>query len=167
MKTLLSIGVFVAVIFWSSGKVSSLKCWGLAGNNVRFVDEDGFETARYYDICMFNGTARDKKCNEIQCGDQEPCVRHSFVNKTTSTTETWFYCGATTSKCLQADSTEMTQTFCPCYTELCNDRECKAEKIDGNWICKMEPQNGPQNGADGTSYTHFIIAFIVGAIFLH
>jgi len=178
MKTLLSIGVFVAVIFWSSGKVEMLKCWGQEGHDHRFVDENDKTTARFFDVCVLNGTARHKNCTEITCSDEdkEQCARYSLVNKKTTKTMTLLFCATKEVKCDVFDSTEQRETICPCNTELCNDGICKAEKKDGNWTCIIEPIKKPDNangadgtngadGADGTLDTHLIIAFIVGAIF--
>jgi len=76
------------------------------------------------------------------------------------------FCTAKTSKCGKVDFDEKTQTLCVCDKELCNSEECKMEKVKGNWTCKKESEKESKNGA-GTSYTHLIIAFIVGAIFFH
>jgi len=129
MKTLLFIGVLVAVISWSS----ALTCWGDS----------------LIEICLFAGKTFDsacekgcEKCEKVECpsGACERITENNFIEETT-----FLSCalvknaeeGCTVVKILGLET-----TTCQCHTTLCN-------------------------GADGTSYNHLIIAFIVGAIILH
>jgi len=113
MKTLLFIGVLVAVISCTS----ALQCWGGA--------------------CVFPGKTLDKNnplCSKEDCGDGG-CLRITAEKSGKA---------STTLSCSVGPGDECKEsggvTTCVCKTALCN-------------------------GADGTSYTHLIITFIVGAIF--
>jgi len=186
MKTLLSIGVFVAVIFWSSGKVLSIKCWSSSKDFVWQNDENGFEipNTRVH-ACLIEGTGTEfikttkdnlKNCTQVNCG-LNPCGRIEFVDKKKKITQITLRCVPLDQTCLKEEEDDLATTICKCDEELCNAGECKVEmkknekgekKVEK---CEMVPIKEPKepkdnaNGADGTSYTHLIIAFIIGAIF--
>jgi len=177
MKTLLSIGVFVAVIFWSSGKMSAVKCWrGRSDAYVTFPD--GY---KQYGTCAITGIGKEltkttediltkANCTQLDCPNL--CGRQEFVYTKAKKTQILLWCVPLTQKCHKKDLPGGSDTVCTCNKELCNAGECKVEKKDDEIVtCEMGPPPTPKpdsntdNGADGTSYTHLIIAFIVGAIF--
>jgi hypothetical protein len=181
MKTVLAIGVFVAVIFWSSDELNAVKCWG-SEEDVVFRDDNGEKLLTLSHACLFNGTAekttednlRKQNCRQQDCPDLAVCGRREDVNKIKKTTEIYLLCIGTIAKCNKEENTDFTMTTCKCKKDLCNAGECKVEKKDDEIVtCEMGPPPTPKpdsntdNGADGTSYTHLIIAFIVGAMFFH
>jgi len=135
MKTLLFIGVLVAVISWSS----ALECWG---------------------PCQILGEKLDtNKCNKGACPTENSpndlCATITMYEKD-GKKSTVLSCGrGKPGTCAEKEADDhydgkKTKT-CVCDKDLCNNME--------------EPK---KNGAQaGTSYSHFIIAFIVGAIFFH
>jgi len=156
MKTLLFIGVLVAVISWSS----ALTCWGMKG---------------LLGVCIFSGKEKlDPKCEKVECSGKKPNCGKITIEDKEGRIKTKLSCNSRPSgKCVKEEMKEMKEmkeamkdmneemkeemketmqglkaTVCVCDTELCNDPT-------------------PKNGADETSYTHLVIAFIVGAIFFH
>jgi len=178
MKTLLSIGVFVAVIFWTSDEISAVKCW--AGDKTVDYKDDNGEVNSASGRCVLQGkgtkltkTTKDilkQNCTEEICLGQ--CGRKEMVFKKMKLTQIVLMCVPETQDCDKVEKPDGTVTICKCNTEMCNAGECKVEKKDDEIeTCDMGPPPTPKpdsntdNGANGTSYTHLIIAFIVGAIF--
>jgi len=130
MKTLLFIGVLIAVISWSS----ALKCWGKMDGKIPKV-------------CRFDGKTLDKKaCEEVECGALGKSCGRSTAEMDGRVHTTLSCTTLPAADCVTADSKgvggKFQNTLCYCDKDLCN-------------------------GADGTSYTHLIIAVIVGAMFFH
>jgi len=147
MKTQLFLGVLVAVISWSS----ALSCWGSTRENY---------------ACWFPGKKLDKlktKCIKIDCASPSPlCARITTVGWNGKIT-TGLTCGkGWNGACFKVPKLSQggnKTTACVCDTELCNEVDIEP---------KPKPEPPTENGAQaGTSYTHLIIAFIVGTIFLH
>jgi len=140
MKTLLSIGVLVAAISWSSG----LKCWTGLFPGQDFDDDE----TKCVTGAPFNG------CQQVECGNETVCRRRSGdgtlkrggVGEIQTVTEMDCVEGPADDGCVDVTMTVggVTSKYieCKCDSKLCN-------------------------GADGASYTHLIITSIVGAIFLH
>jgi len=176
MKTLLSIGVFVAVIFWSSDEISAVKCWAsqkdllkpngeLILNNACMVQGTGTELTK-----TTEDNLRKANCTQYDCPDL--CGRQEAVWKKEKVTQIFLWCIPQNAECKKVEDSDLSNTVCKCNNELCNAGECKVEKKDDEIeTCDMGPPPTPKpdsntdNGANGTSYTHLIIAFIVGAIF--
>merc|ERR1712212_227854 len=109
MKTLLCIGEFVAVIFWSSGKVLSIKCWS-AKNEFWQKDENGFEKpGTRFHACLIKGTGTEiikttkdnlKNCTQEDCG-LDQCGRIEFVDKKKKITQITLRCVPLIQTCLK------------------------------------------------------------------
>jgi len=165
MKTLLSIGVLVAVIAWAAGQ-DKIECW-----RGKFFLED-FPT-----YCVFNPpetTLNKTACVKGECpkNDLRPNAKVACWKRILSfgmkVVQTQLGCGIVEPeddfKCygesvVLDDKPGGTDTNCFCNTAFCN--------ADPKLKPKPETTPKPENAADGTSYTHSIIAFIVGAMFLH
>jgi len=158
MKTLLSIGVFVAVIFWTSDEIVSLKCWASKGG-VILPDVDG--TTRDF-TCLLKGTgkeltkATEDNLRKANC-TQENCIlcgRHELVFPTRLITDVLLFCVPEIQKCSKEETTDewifgsstiLSQTICKCDRELCNAGECKVEKKDDEIVtCDMGPPPTPK-----------------------
>jgi len=164
MKTLLFIGVLVAVIAWTGG----LTCW--RGNYATFCAFPPPETVGQY--CVKKECPKDDKKPEAKVACWKQILSYGMEVQ-----ETTLGCGTVDSeadlKCSGEpemdgrvlDEPGGTKTDCYCNTALCNDDPTLKPKPKP--LTSPAPENGPQNAADRTSYTHLIIAFIVGAMFLH
>jgi len=143
MKTLLFIGVLVAVISWSS----ALECWGGSGEGDRLKNNDFWTVTS---TCSFSGKTVDKtKCKKVKCPTKaKVCYRETVTDLLSGEFKTGLGCGKIdlTIGCRISYVVEMPDNTknwnCWCKTPLCN-------------------------GADGIPYTHLIVAVIVGAIFFH
>jgi len=172
MKTLLSIGILVAVIAWTGG----LTCWrGGPGLIPSVPTKCGFpppETTLDKTVCVKGECPKDDKKPKAKVACWKKILSYGMEVK-----ETVLGCGTYDSeadlKCSGEpemdgrvlDEPGGTKTECLCNTALCNDDPTLKPKPKP--LTSPAPENGPQNAADRTSYTHLIIAFIVGAMFLH
>jgi len=194
MKTLLSIGVLVAVIAWAAGQdEDKIECW-----RGKPTEQDTMAT-----VCVLNPGTTLKEgagdagsvCEKAECKNYDllhPEYKVACWKKILSfgmkVVQTALGCGTVETeadfKCF-GESTVLdekpggTETNCFCKTALCNDDPTLKPKPETSETPKPEttpkpekgtekgPETGTQNGAVGTSYTHLIIAFIVGAMFLH
>jgi len=204
MKTLLSIGVLVAVISWTSGK--NLTCWRYKlseADKEKYV-LNGYPIPEVFNnYCQFDGKTIDEAiCEKGNCTKDAVCFRRTYSyrgevkvtrlgcalegaaeNVEPKSLECFGVgdktgCGVVKdeadSKCAESplpaalmvgDDTVIRlgkpdgiEKTCVCYKDLCNVPTPTPTPT---------PTSELQNGANKTSYTHLIIAFIVGAMFLH
>jgi len=139
MKTLLFIGVLVAVISWSS----ALRCWQDC-----VLTEPGQKPDT------------DPPCEKKECPSigKTMCARLiTYIEKTTITA---LGCEqGEAGVCKEKKLGTIKTKTCVCDTELCNEAEIPKPET--------KPQPGNEAQSAGTSYIHLNIAFIVGAIFFH